>query len=100
MGETILHPREQCLERGKETASNRAGAAGLVAATDSEDHRGASGDDLRLLESRGNRNAAARGQIVPAKPATQSEEVITDLSAITLHGPGYLLAGIYWMLQH
>jgi len=59
MGEAILHPREQCLERGKETASNRAGAAGMVAATDSEDHRGASGDDRRLLESRGNRNAAA-----------------------------------------
>ncbi len=59
MGEAILHPREQCLERRKETASDRAGAAGLVAATDSEDRRGASGDDLRLLESRGNRNAAA-----------------------------------------
>ncbi len=59
MGEAILHPREQCLERGKETVSNRAGAAGMLAATDSEDHRGALGDDLRLLESRGNRNAAA-----------------------------------------
>jgi hypothetical protein len=37
---------------------------------------------------------------IPAKPASQSDEVITDLSAITLHGPGYLLAGIYWMLKH
>jgi hypothetical protein len=25
MGGAILHPREQCLERGKETASNPAG---------------------------------------------------------------------------
>jgi hypothetical protein len=40
-----------------------------------------------------------RGQIIPAKPASQSDEVITDLSVITLHGLGYPLAGIYWMLQ-
>jgi hypothetical protein len=30
MEEAFLHPREQCLERGKETASDRAGAAGMV----------------------------------------------------------------------
>jgi hypothetical protein len=35
MGEVILCPREQCLDRGKETRSYRAGAAGVVAAAGS-----------------------------------------------------------------
>jgi hypothetical protein len=30
MGEAILHPPEQCLERGKETANDCAGAAEMI----------------------------------------------------------------------
>jgi hypothetical protein len=59
MGEAILHPREQCLNEEKKQQAIALGRLGWFAATDSEDHRGASGDDLRLPESRRNRNAAA-----------------------------------------
>ncbi len=78
MGEVILRPREQCLERGKETAGNSAGAAGMVAAADSEGDRGASRDDLRLPESCGRRHAGAARPDIPAKPASREEGVITD----------------------